>query len=241
MIDRKCFVATKSIKMRETSDPESPVIATLPFKKELRMKAGVLPEHGRVLVYYQKVTHPGKDDRVVVTITGWIPVKGITLDKPIEMARLNYWTRSDRPTQVYSRIDGKETITLKPLTPVEMIARVGDWGLSDYGWVKMADVRKDRTIYSAANAKLLLYSYVKQAVLDYTNAVTRMKRHKCSGAEDFKACYDRVMEVRQWFASVRVKGVPGKEVLEGIDASNGVTEKWLKDQERIYREIRYGK
>jgi hypothetical protein len=49
------------------------------------------------------------------------------------------------------------------------------------------------------------------------------------------------MEVRQWFASVRVKGVPGKEVLEGIDASNGVTEKWLKDQERIYREIRYGK
>lgn len=233
MARNKRYIIVKSAVIRQKPDNESDEVCTVSFGQSVNLLP-VSPKGSWLLVEYKK--NDGKHRK---TFKGWILRKALIKTKIEDYARLTFRICTGRRVPISMRYNDPAVYKyLKINEEVEMIARVGEWCLTNKGWTRFIWFEKETDVFDQEAIDYLFYSVLEQAVKDYRTAVNKLKQRFLDD-ESFIRAVLMIDDVTSWFLSDEYNlffdGVPGKERLNDLNIDIGIDSAWLKDKHRHAR------
>ena len=236
MAKDKRYVIVKRVTLRAKADHKSPEVCSIPFGRSVNILPNFQSKNGWVCVEYK--TNTGKSG---VTRVGWILKRAIIKHKVEDYVRLRFINRTGKVVPVtlcYG--DTAPYQYLRVGEAVEMIARCGEWCLTNRGWTLYKWFEKDKDVFDQHAIDYLFYSVLELAAKDYRRAVNRLKQ-KNLDSESIIRSVIMIDDVASWFKSDDYKtyfdGVPGSQRLTEINSVLGITNKWLKEKRKQARLI----
>ncbi|MBQ1789799.1 MAG: hypothetical protein II008_06465 [Oscillospiraceae bacterium] len=245
---RFMYVVAKSVTMTDKPDGEKKPLCKIPFGAAvtyLRRNKGT--ENGRVKVTYS-YAEGSRKNRKKVTVSGWVPAIGLSENKIEDYAKLTYYNATGKKIPMFNRYKGEIIGYLPPLGQVDVIAKVGHWGLTTKGWTYGKWLRRYKDIAYEEDAKTAMLAVLSWAVNDYRRYVRILRekkymRHDFRHAQsEFLGVMQEIDVIREWFSSegysMFFDSISGSERLEMLDKEVGVNDNWWIEQERIRKQIR---
>ena len=233
------WVIVKSVKVRDGEEKDSPVVATLDFGQVVNVIAA--PKNGRVHITCHKI---GKWERGGTKYHhGWIPEAALTQTEVVDYAKLFFRNKTGRKVPVTTGYQKTNVIGyIEPREKVAMIARAGEWCLTNKGWTKFQWFRKCVGEFDDENIADLANNIILQAAKDYSLAIEKIRKGFIN-KESFLEQIGRVDEITSWFCSPRsdyclfFEAGTGAEKLDALNKHLRVDKKWLDDKHRILKEL----
>ena len=226
------WVVAKAATIRKEPDKESAVIQKLDFGKTVNIVNDTVV-NGRVKVSYR----PYVSKRFKQTVVGWIPAAAISADAIEDFARLYYTNRMSQSVPTYNLINGNIIGGIKPGEMVEMVAKVGEWCLTNKGWSMFRFFRWKREIYDGNAAGLVYVGIIEWSIKDYKLIIRRLKKHQYKTPKEFCLLVDDMDRLMKWFQSNRYSNmldpVSGEERLMDLNRDCGIDDAWIKEKRYI--------
>ena len=233
------WVVVKSVKVRDSMEKDSPLVAILSFMQQVNVVERTHQGKVRIICYRYGRAEKGE----AKYYTGYIPESAITYTEIIDYASLFYINRTGRPVPVSTGYCKANVIGyVKPGEVVKMIARCGDWCLTNKGWTKYRWFRKRIGDFSDSEISALANNIILQAVKDYELAIKKL-RGGFQTRDEFMDSIGRVDEVTSWFCSPKsdyclfFETGTGQEKLDALNKHLRVEKKWLDEKHRVMKEI----
>lgn len=233
MARNKRYVIVKSAIIRKKPDHNSNALYTVTFGKSVNLLP-VNPVGNWLLVEVKE--NNGKHK---IIHKGWI-LRRALIKTPVEdYARLRFINCTGKTVPISMRYNDPNVYKyLKIGEAVSMIARVGDWCLTDKGWTRFHWFQKDTDVFDQHAIDYLFYSVLEQAVKDYRRAISKLKQRNLDD-EGFIRAIIMIDDVTSWFKSEEYKlfydAVPGEERLRDLNQDIGIDSAWLKEKHRHAR------
>lgn len=241
---RPLWCITKSVSIRKNPFPEddNPVIGRVVFGKQVTAYGENLEVvNGRVKITLRDAANIEKKKP---SVTGWALLRGFTSERVEDFAGLYHRNLTGKKIPSARNYRGTADRFISPGERVAVYAKVGEWALTSKGWTKHKWLTKDRDI-DLESIPELYYAVLEQAVHDYKNCVTRIKKHKHHGPEEFCSLVWEINDITKFFVSPEYgllnDSVPGQERLADLNEELMVDEKWLNDKRRMARELTAGR
>lgn len=222
---RRMWCVTKKVYLKDSPELESETVSEIVFGQGvygIRIKH---PVNGKIEIEYQM---NGK------TIKGWGALQGFSTNQVENYAGLFFTNGAGKRIPTAKFMFGKVEDYILPGERVTMLAKVGDWCLTNRGWSKFKWFTKERDVYDPLALEDLLYAVLAIAVKDYKTAVKRILEGRYEGEAGFIEQVDRMDEAGAWFHSddyaKMFDPIPGKERFNSMNKSLGVDNDWIKKQ-----------
>ena len=251
--DRLLYVVARSVTMTDTPYEDRKELKKIPFGTTLtKLNRACEVINGKIKVSLMvREGHGMKASKRY--ITGWVPLIGVTADKIEDYAKLLYYNCMDKPIPTMSMYKGKKQIgRIMPGECVEVIAKVGHWGLTEKGWTIGKWLRRYRDIFDDKAAHTVMLGVLAWAATDYKKFVRmiRDKRYIVVGnvkktRANFMGIMSEIDVIKDWFENgnyaIFFDTASGNDRLNDFDNELGVNADWWKEQERIRKEIKSGR
>lgn len=228
----------KRVTIREEPDNISEIIGYVKFGKSVTVDMAVMPVKGRMYVSFADYNN---DNQKTTLKHGWVPVKAFVEQEVEDYARLNFDNLTGKKLPTTWKYEGATEGYILPGERVQVLAKVGNWCLTNKGWTIFHWLTKNREIW-VDSIPDLYFSVLERTVKDYKGSVMKLKAHKYENGDDFCQIVDLLEDSALWLLDPECAGlVDTKSTSERFDDINEelvIDGKWLKNNLRMRDEIR---
>lgn len=222
---RHVWVIARRATVREKPEEDSPIVTQHRFGQPLSI-GSVNLKNGRMHVLWNN----RKD-------SGWIPARAVTRHQVEKFFWLEFRNKMGKRIPYSDRYHGKVTGFIGPNEHVEMIAKVGEWCLTNRGWSKFAWFEKCRDIFDERGINLVYISVMEQVAKEYKNNVNKiLKRSEYLTDDGYIMAMAKIINIAEWFLNNEY-GVAGEKRLDYLNEAIGIDRKWLKEKIATYEHL----